>query len=77
MARLDDLKMARDGLRDRMETCESDQNYAVLVRTLTDVLKQIDDLEPPVREATALDEFTSRLQQRRAGSKASGGAKQA
>jgi hypothetical protein len=46
MARLDDLRDLRADLRSRMAECESDQNFAVMGRLLSDVLKQIDDLDP-------------------------------
>lgn len=73
MSRLDDLRALRDGLVSRLETCSSDQNYAVLARTLTDILAQIDLLDPPEpvkRKETPLDEFTRKLvERRRAGSK--------
>ena len=46
MARLDDLRDLRADLQSRMAECESDQNFAVMGRLLSDVLKQIDDLDP-------------------------------
>lgn len=78
MSRLSDLQAARQGLLARMETCGSDQTYAVLVRTLTDVLAQIDELSPKKpKEATGLDEFTRRLRERRPGAEGPGRAESA
>lgn len=77
MTRLEDLQGMRDGLLARIATCQSDQNYAVLTRTLLDVLAQIEQIDPqPVsRKETALDEFSKRLlDRRRAGSAGVGGA---
>ena len=68
MARLDDLETLRDGLKVRLNGCESDQNYAVLGRLLADVLKQIEELGGDTAGAdkvvTPLDEFTRRLADR-------------
>lgn len=75
MARLDDLRNTRQGLIERMASCDSDQNYATLGRLLVDVVKQIDELDPtsalPTQE-TDVDEFTKRLNGRRSGAAASG-----
>ena len=68
MARLDDLRTLRDDLVERMAECSSDQNYAVMGRLLIDVLKQLDELDPPVAggSATPLSEFERRLHERTA-----------
>ena len=79
MDRLEDLEKVREGLLTRMVTCSSDQNYAMLVKTLMEVHKQIEELTPDQPRAegepavvgegvTAVDEFQRRLQARRAGS---------
>ena len=67
MARLDDLEALRDGLKDRLSVCDSDQNYAVLASRLMDALKQIDELggdSASDKVVTPLDEFTKRLAER-------------
>lgn len=70
MARLDDLRALREGIVGRMESCESDQNYAVLGRLLADVVKQIDEIDPApaAQKGTALDELNARRAARVAGS---------
>lgn len=78
MSRLEDLQKARDGLVRRMDTCENDQTFSVLVRTLQGVLGEIDELQPPKpKEATGLDEFTRRLRERQSGAARPRRAKQA
>jgi len=69
-SRLSDLEALREGLIARMEQAESDQNYAVLGRLLTDVLKQIDELgggEQQQPKETGLSDFERRLQERQSG----------
>ena len=80
MARLDDLRLTRDGLVERMAECTSDQNYAVMGRLLLDVVKQIEEIEgAPAGEqkATGLSDFETRLRERESGAKAPRRAKQA
>jgi hypothetical protein len=75
VSRIEDLREVRAGLIERLEHCASDQNYAVLARTLADVLAQIDalDPEPVVRKESPLDEFSRKLiARRRADSQALG-----
>lgn len=73
MARLDDLKDLREGLLGRLDECSSDQNYAVLGRLLTDVVKQIEELEPAMAgegPKTGLSEFERRMRERESSPKA-------
>jgi hypothetical protein len=59
--RLPALVVLRDDLVARMAVCQSDQNFAVMGRLLTDVLAQIDGLEAkPETDRTALDELKAR-----------------
>ena len=69
MTRLDDLRTLRDDLVERMAECSSDQNYAVMGRLLIDVLKQLDELDPPAAGSapvTPLSDFERRLHERTA-----------
>jgi hypothetical protein len=69
-SRLSDLEELREGLIARMAGAESDQNYAVLGRLLTDVLKQIDELgggEQEEPKETGLSDFERRLRERQSG----------
>lgn len=78
MSRVDDLRHVREGLQARMAACESDQNYAVLGRLLVDVVKQIDELDPPAdgpQKETGLSDFEKRLRERESGAKAPRSAK--
>ena len=78
MARLDDLTALRGELLNRMADCSSDQNYAVLGRLLTDVLKQIDELgggEQVAPKETGLSDFEKRLRERESSPKGSRSAK--
>ena len=71
--RLDHLDAMRSDLQARMSVCESDQNFAVMGRLLTDVLKQIDELgggEKPATKKTGLSDFEKRLADRESGPKA-------
>jgi len=71
VSRLDDLRELREGILDRMVDCESDQNYASLGRLLSDVVKQIEELDPSSKPMPAggaasggggvVVDFTSRL----------------
>ena len=73
MARLDDLRDLRDGLVKRLDDCSRDQNYAVLGRLLADVVKQIDELDPPAAgdgPKTGLSEFERKMRERESGAKA-------
>ena len=70
MSRLHDLVEVRDGLQERMRQTTSDQNYAMLSRTLVDVLKQIEELDPASRAKpveTGHSRFMEKLSARRAG----------
>ena len=60
--RLEDLQALRADLKARLETCESDQNFAVMGRLLTDVVKQIEEIEKavPSQKGTVLDELAKR-----------------
>jgi hypothetical protein len=71
MSRLSDLEAVRAGLVERMESCSSDQNYAVLGRLLVDVVKQIDELTGAGGQAkeTGLSDFEKRLRERESGTK--------
>ena len=73
MSRLTDLEWERAGLIERMESCASDQNYAVLGRLLVDVIKQIEELAGSVEKpkATGLSDFEKRLRERESGAKGS------
>jgi len=76
--RLDHLSTLRDQLQERMASCESDQNFAVMGRLLADVLKQIDELgggEQPKPKETGLSDFERRLAERESSSKGSRRAK--
>lgn len=69
MARIDDLRATREGLIARMAVCTSDQNYAVMGRLLTDVVKQIAELDPaeapaPVSKGGVVVDFAARLANR-------------
>ena len=72
MARLDDLTSLRDGLIERMESCESDQNYAVLGRLLRDIVRDIEEIAgAPAGSAkeTGLSDFEKRLRDRESSAK--------
>ena len=73
MSRLSDLEDLRLGLVDRMESCSSDQNYAVLGRLLVDVVRQIEELAGPSEapRETGLSDFERRLREREAGASGS------
>ena len=74
MARLDDLEQMRSDLINRMAVCESDQNFSVMGRLLTDVLKQIDELgggEKAAEKETGLSDFEKRLRERESSTKGS------
>ena len=74
MARLDDLRALREDTLARLANCASDQNFAILGRLLTDVLKQIDELggaEPAAQEETGLSDFEKRLRERESSAKGS------
>ena len=74
MARLDDLEQMRYDLINRMAVCESDQNFSVMGRLLTDVLKQIDELgggEKAAEKETGLSDFEKRLRERESSTKGS------
>ena len=74
MARLDDLEQMRSDLSNRMSVCESDQNFSVMGRLLTDVLKQIDELgggEKAAEKETGLSDFEKRLRERESSTKGS------
>lgn len=76
-SRLADLRELRDGLKGRMETTTSDQNYAVMGRLLVQVVAEIEELagaDPAAGEGTGLSEFERKLAER-TGSKAKGRAK--
>lgn len=78
MARLEDLQALREGLLARLEECSSDQNYAVLGRLLADVVKQIDELDPPAAgegPKTGLSEFERKMRERESSPKAARRAK--
>ena len=65
--RLTDLEAVRVTLIERMADCASDQNYAVMGRLLTDILKQIEELgggEQVAGKATGLSDFEKRLRSR-------------
>lgn len=65
--RVEDLRVLRDGLVARMETCQSDQNYAVMGRLLKDVVKELDELAGAGgagASVSALSEFERRLRER-------------
>lgn len=68
MSRLEDLRELRESLRERMRSCDSDQNFAVMGRLLADVVKQIDEIKPASSgEVTGLSEFEKALAERRSG----------
>jgi hypothetical protein len=72
MSRLTDLEDVRRGIVERMESCQSDQNFAVLGRLLVDVVKQIEELSPAAEgRETGLSDFEKRLREREAGAKGS------
>lgn len=62
-----DLRQMRTGLKRRMKTTTSDQNYAVLGRLLLEVNDRLKDAETTATvetERTGLSEFERRLRER-------------
>lgn len=64
--RLKALIALRDSLAQSIDDCESLRDLAALSRQLTDVLKQIDELEPDVKAGDPVDELAARRAARRA-----------
>ena len=64
--RLAGLRALRDRLAEEIDQCESSRDVAALANRFTDVLAQIDELDPQVIEKpkTALDELRSRREAR-------------
>lgn len=67
--RLVTLRAVRDVLATAVDMCESDRDLPGLTRQLVDVLRQIDELDPPVSvEVDEVDEIAQRRAARHAGS---------
>lgn len=58
--RVQTLRVLRDRIAASIDACESDRDLAALSRQLTDVLAQIAELAPEVKEVSPLDELASR-----------------
>jgi hypothetical protein len=60
------LEELRDTLARAIDVCDSMRDLAALSRQMTDVLAQLEELEPAAMKGTALDELTRRRQGRSA-----------
>ena len=69
--RLKTLRALRDHLAVAIDGCDSMRDLAALSRQLTDVVAQIDALDPPKTETSPADEVAQRRARRRAGAKSS------
>jgi hypothetical protein len=69
--RLEHLVEMVDGMKRRMDACESDQNYAVMARVRRELLAEIDALGGGAKaepKETGLSDFERRLRERESSS---------
>lgn len=67
VGRVATLEAMRDTLAAHIDGCESSRDLPALTRQLADVLRQLDELAPPVVEVDKVDEIAQRRASRHAG----------